>query len=222
MRDAAGSSPRARGTQPLAALVRPHQRFIPASAGNAQASVKNAPHETVHPRERGERSCPSSSRPAARGSSPRARGTPWRARARPAHRRFIPASAGNAFPGSNRVAARAVHPRERGERPSMRQKRMAALGSSPRARGTPTCALARLSIQRFIPASAGNASPVHRSGSRFSVHPRERGERAPGSRAVQRAGGSSPRARGTRAYRYSGFRPGRFIPASAGNAAQPL
>ena len=187
---AAGSSPRARGTL-----------GYPAS-GHRYA---------VHPRGRGEHAAPSRSGTAADGSSPRARGTPH-ARDPAYVRRFIPAGAGNTARPA--VCASSVHPRGRGEH-SLADRRRRAVGSSPRARGT-LDARDRCLDRRFIPAGAGNAlrarHPDSAAGSsprargtrrralrwRSPVHPRGRGERAPGSVAPP-SNAVHPRGRGEHA-----------------------
>ncbi len=174
-------------------------RFIPASAGNAKCHEFRLGYWSVHPRERGERSDYSRLEKASGGSSPRARGT------RRSHghgrevRRFIPASAGNAEQYVLSVSFPSAHPRERGER-------------SP-------SACAPSSAARFIPASAGNAPSASYRGRAVSVHPRERGERATPCCCCVPCSGSSPRARGTRRLARHRRAPGRFIPASAGNAS---
>ena len=71
-----GSSPRMRGTpawfQPRAVLL----RFIPAHAGNTEASPTRQRDGSVHPRACGEHRGSSSVEPTLYGSSPRMRGTP--------------------------------------------------------------------------------------------------------------------------------------------------
>ena len=90
-------------------------------------------------------------------------------------------------------------------------------GSSPRARGTHVERAITVTIQRFIPASAGNTPSPRLGWCRPSVHPRERGEH-PTSLATSTAStGSSPRARGTHLPRRKRVVCQRFIPASAGN-----
>ena len=94
---------------------------------------------------------------------------------------------------------------------------MCSNGSSPRARGTRRQHHARRAIRRFIPAGAGNTSPVCPGAGPGPVHPRGRGEHLIIGRVTDSSIGSSPRARGTRPQPAPGFAKPRFIPAGAGN-----
>ena len=139
-----GSSPRARGTRVPCGRRGRLSRFIPACAGNANRCSLRRSRVTVHPRVRGERASrfrltvqPAGSSPRARGtlqrssaqlrggqraangSSPRARGTREYILVCVDGDRFIPACAGNARTPPCDAAIRAVHPRVRGERPSL-------------------------------------------------------------------------------------------------------
>ncbi len=91
-------------------------------------------------------------------------------------------------------------------------------GSSPRVRGThlDDCAGAR--GVRFIPACAGNASPIRWIWISPAVHPRVCGERSLGAQHIEIPRGSSPRVRGTQSRVRAVPRLQRFIPACAGNA----
>ena len=110
-----GSSPRARGTQIPGLYGIPHNRFIPASAGNT-ADTENINNAfAVHPRERGEHDFPQATTVPELGSSPRARGTLMVSPGKNDRVRFIPASAGNTGPSYSASRRSAVHPRERGE-----------------------------------------------------------------------------------------------------------
>ncbi len=132
------------------------------------------------------------------GSSPHARGTQLRCLEIELHDRFIPACAGNACAFGGIGTTCSVHPRMRGERHFDSDVAQLTGGSSPHARGTPSCTRGR----------------THRR----TVHPRMRGERSPVTFNKGETYGSSPHARGT-LYR-TAWRLGlnRFIPACAGNA----
>ena len=136
--------------------------------------------------------------------------------------------------------ASAVHPRVCGEHSSSFMSRLAASGSSPRVRGTPTPASIQCWSTRFIPACAGNTGapkglclgtavfiPACAGNTRVSarrprcptVHPRVCGEHHARPRLRLSQNGSSPRVRGTRWFgrdlRCSHW----FIPACAGNTS---
>ncbi len=153
---AAGSSPRARGTAVRHRGKRGAQRFIPARAGNGEASLGSSVGKSVHPRARGERDLDRARAMQIRGSSPRARGTGGRGQGRLRDRRFIPARAGNGWRWAACSRASAVHPRARGERKVPIVNDDGTAGSSPRARGTGAAYDALHSPCRFIPARAGN------------------------------------------------------------------
>ena len=137
--------------------------------------------------------------------------------------RFIPASAGNGSGTRIDPGTTAVHPRERGERAIVTACRRRSIGSSPRARGTAPSVTDNERPSRFIPASAGNGALRLTAPSRRTVHPRERGERAPATSCPISNTGSSPRARGTVTLIDSLAFSKRFIPASAGNGpSSPL
>ena len=111
-----------------------------------------------------------------------------------------------------------VHPRMRGERRDHYRLPVAAIGSSPHARGTLFLARQNIRVPRFIPACAGNApghGPRPRAG---AVHPRMRGERSGFGSFSVAGNGSSPHARGTLGRILADGTGCRFIPACAGNA----
>ena len=236
----AGSSPRVRGTRPMASTGLRRSRFIPACAGNSSsAAAKRTNLAGSSPRVRGTRAevedAPAALRfiPACAGnspssgactstgagSSPRVRGTLWPPARRRTLGRFIPACAGNSRRTAGSTAPRPVHPRVCGE--------LRSAESVGRAAG------------RFIPACAGNSSTSAATSAATTVHPRVCGE----LHAVLSIGtvddGSSPRVRGTRrwwlfcppcravhprvcgelgALRGSSGGLRRFIPACAGNS----
>ena len=105
----------------------------------------------------------------------------------------------------------------RGEHVTRWRKIKPAIGSSPRARGTPGSRSPSESRCRFIPACAGNTLPERAWSCRGSVHPRVRGEHTDAGLVRTDNDGSSPRARGTHDAFEFGTHSSRFIPACAGN-----
>ena len=134
-----------------------------------------------------------------------------------APQRFIPAPAGNTGRAPRPAPSSPVHPRACGEHPGCNRAALQNCGSSPRLRGTLYSAMMFISLSRFIPAPAGNTSSTARGTTRWAVHPRACGEHE----FIRYRGavycGSSPRLRGTRRPRRSGYLRHRFIPAPAGN-----
>ena len=116
----------------------------------------------------------------------------------------------------------AVHPRACGEHARFDGTWAAAIGSSPRMRGTRRQHGGAQVGGRFIPAHAGNTPANPWRTSPDPVHPRACGEH--GSRLASRrmAVGSSPRMRGTLLILILAFDAKRFIPAHAGNTASRL
>ncbi len=131
--------------------------------------------------------------------------------------RFIPAGAGNTNSDTESEQFQAVYPRWRGEHSQTEPSSHQTSGLSPLARGTLPDGDHTHSLQRFIPAGAGNTDMKFRRQERYSVYPRWRGEhwRLSATRAWPH--GLSPLARGTPcpARRCGVLR--RFIPAGAGN-----
>ena len=233
-----GSSPLARGTRGSRDETQRSRRFIPARAGNTpgtrihptrisgssplargtlrgHASIRRG--SAVHPRSRGEHLIDTRQVADKTGSSPLARGTRDRVRVHARASRFIPARAGNTPSACCPPPCRTVHPRSRGEHAKRSVSRQCHAGSSPLARGTLRQRYDALTVQRFIPARAGNTISPSPGTRPISVHPRSRGEHVGMGHHATRRSGSSPLARGTR---YSPARSaprGRFIPARAGN-----
>ena len=110
-----------------------------------------------------------------------------------------------------------VYPRWRGEHTAIECPCVTTNGLSPLARGTPNPIKPINHTNRFIPAGAGNTSPIMSSIAETAVYPRWRGEHLRNSVSTSLINGLSPLARGTQQrmlYRpsYRGF-----IPAGAGN-----
>ena len=172
---------------------------------------------TVHPRGCGEPFyCPLSA-PTMPGSSPRVRGTRDGTVRRRRSDRFIPAGAGNPYPGPSQTAIPPVHPRGCGEPNNLAPQSGTFTGSSPRVRGTPVVCVCVLSCARFIPAGAGNPRLCASLPRWFAVHPRGCGEPVYTSPGHGLAQGSSPRVRGTPPATWTKRLALRFIPAGAGN-----
>jgi len=171
-----GSSPHARGTLARQAARAAYRRFIPACAGNTFFALLFFAAAAVHPRMRGEHLDGRHLSVDRNGSSPHARGT--RSTSVPPYcvLRFIPACAGNTYSAGRPVPCPAVHPRMRGEHCQIQRAAKAAGGSSPHARGTLLSELNDFSLERFIPACAGNTLLISAIDCSPSVHPRMRGE----------------------------------------------
>ena len=233
-----GSSPRVRGTRSAVASEAGLPRFIPACAGNTPYSYSRRSSSPVHPRVCGEHGAVGAARRGGHGSSPRVRGTrswPFPEITRGSvHPRVcgehIPAK--GLSPSSNGSSPRVrgtpalvlpsalsepVHPRVCGEHRVNLTNFSSNVGSSPRVRGTrpvPRCVVRRA---RFIPACAGNTLIEREPRRTAPVHPRVCGEHRRRRKQRKTRTGSSPRVRGTLQNRVEPDRPGRFIPACAGN-----
>ena len=173
-----GSSPRVRGTACVPAPLVPAIRFIPACAGNSKMRLNPPEGPPVHPRVCGEQLPAGAICIQPPGSSPRVRGTEERAWHKVDTERFIPACAGNRPHPRPRRQRRAVHPRVCGEQRSATATKPPRIGSSPRVRGTVTGSDLAGSLERFIPACAGNRESHTSPGRTSSVHPRVCGEQA--------------------------------------------
>ncbi len=155
---APGLSPLARGTLTAWYAESHPERFIPAGAGNTEASNIWWTKRTVYPRWRGEHCTRRVLATGHPGLSPLARGT-LQVGAHQNHLiRFIPAGAGNTLPYFFIVHVHAVYPRWRGEHSVAATPVVPLPGLSPLARGTPFADNLAGCQNRFIPAGAGNTS----------------------------------------------------------------
>ena len=154
--------------------------------------------------------------PSDAGSSPHARGTRVVPTSRDARSRFIPACAGNTYMAIDDLDAIPVL-RMRGEHAQLVDSNTVEHGSSPHARGTRLFERDLTLHGRFIPACAGNTTPVPLMIDSLAVHPRMRGEHLITSPYRFLRNGSSPHARGTPALGGGIVFRFRFIPACAGN-----
>ncbi len=151
-------------------------RFIPAGAGNTTVASAQRPARAVYPRWRGEHDQWTEGNPGVHGLSPLARGTPADSARMIVMRRFIPAGAGNTKYPKKYKAVKAVYPRWRGEHTIVKSPPIYTTGLSPLARGTRREREQERTINRFIPAGAGNTTPPVSGIVMVSVYPRWRGE----------------------------------------------
>ncbi len=193
-----GLSPLARGTHTVSVTRALKNRFIPARAGNTQKARELVIPQSVYPRSRGEHSESSRTGHPAIGLSPLARGTHERNAVAHAAVRFIPARAGNTRYQEHGKTRHAVYPRSRGEHMQLAGVDISKPGLSPLARGTLLPPVLPCWVRRFIPARAGNTSPIDETGAQLSVYPRSRGEHYDPPWGLPRRAGLSPLARGTR------------------------
>ncbi|CBY97110.1 hypothetical protein SENTW_3029 [Salmonella enterica subsp. enterica serovar Weltevreden str. 2007-60-3289-1] len=114
------------------------------------------------------------------GLSPLARGTPTFFLKFVINSRFIPAGAGNTVILKRVVRWLPVYPRWRGEHRVDTDETPMAHGLSPLARGTRPDLIADFRALRFIPAGAGNTTPISLATLLPPVYPRWRGEHVHG------------------------------------------
>ena len=110
----------------------------------------------------------------------------------------------------------AVHPRMRGDQGRDQFWVMLRIGSSPHARGSVSQVAGEFPEMRFIPACAGIRRSLLAVRSRFTVHPRMRGDQRESRMLLRLRAGSSPHARGSAIIAGRRRQIGRFIPACAG------
>ena len=217
--DHLGSSPLARGTRVIGALVEELGGLIPARAGNTSLSPTRSRSVWAHPRSRGEHSTNGQAIPGVEGSSPLARGTHESPVKAWYSRRLIPARAGNTKGAKRNESCIRAHPRSRGEHQSEEYRDICAWGSSPLARGTRDDPPVVTICHGLIPARAGNTGAGTKRAWCTGAHPRSRGEHSSLHASTAVYAGSSPLARGTLDVPDIVERAYRLIPARAGNTA---
>ena len=145
------------------------------------------------------------------------RGTLGGAHAQAEQSGIIPAYAGNTWHSGQMPIRRRDHPRVCGEHRMRGCWTRPISGSSPRMRGTLRTCGSSTATPRIIPAYAGNTCPRPSWRPSNGDHPRVCGEHWINARRNVKIMGSSPRMRGTRGLAVYPIRPGRIIPAYAGN-----
>ncbi len=157
-----GSSPHVRGTHRSRRTPDTGPRFIPACAGNTEATSAAISRRAVHPRMCGEHATEVTFAFDQPGSSPHVRGTLFPAVVFAVGARFIPACAGNTGRYHGAEQRDPVHPRMCGEHKRPRPMVKPSGGSSPHVRGTRVQHPPPDALLRFIPACAGN-TPTRRA-----------------------------------------------------------
>ena len=135
---------------------------------------------------------------------------------RPRPARLIPAHAGKTRNGVSPASQGWAHPRSRGENMTLFIDVSFQGGSSPLARGKLPGSTAGYAQAGLIPARAGKTTQSHSGRSAAPAHPRSRGENPDRRGLRDRAGGSSPLARGKHRARDRLVSTLRLIPARAG------
>ena len=192
-----GSSPRMRGT-----LIQPRENrgengLIPTYAGNTVSPARACPNIRAHPHVCGEhsrRACTASTTP---GSSPRMRGTRAACVCLSGCHGLIPTYAGNTDCFRSAFVMRRAHPHVCGEHSRAGQAANAALGSSPRMRGTQAVKIPQVVLVGLIPTYAGNTGRCGVDDGQPWAHPHVCGEHFMAKFHAGIKVGSSPRMRGT-------------------------
>ena len=219
---AGGLSPRVRGNPGGHEITGLCQRSIPACAGEPRYVAPGAGGNAVYPRVcGGTRRLPPPHR-CPRGLSPRVRGNRWHGR--PGHhpKRSIPACAGEpeAYAGFG-VQGR-VYPRVCGGTLADSRRGRGNGGLSPRVRGNRNVVSVAAGAYRSIPACAGEPPCACRCTHPPGVYPRVCGGTVRVTAVTGVLVGLSPRVRGNPASAPDWSRPGRSIPACAGEPWQLL
>ena len=213
-----GLSPRVRGKRRPAAELTKLTRSIPACAGEAVRGASPAQRGKVYPRVCGGSGLARLIRTWNCGLSPRVRGKPDGGTVRWPLVWSIPACAGEAVAHRLRREVARVYPRVCGGSFTLPARAPAPQGLSPRVRGKLLNPVSPLSLERSIPACAGEALVMLMLFSAVEVYPRVCGGSSFTTLAVICPAGLSPRVRGKR-WRLGATRLfQRSIPACAGEA----
>ena len=213
---AGGSSPLARGLRRSSLWFSLLWGIIPARAGFTTCGDQTSPRSSDHPRSRGVYRPSGPSTGSRGGSSPLARGLLLSRGSGRGGGRIIPARAGFTRVWGRLHRRHRDHPRSRGVYPTDAERPTWADGSSPLARGLRAARRPARGGGGIIPARAGFTSTPPSTPPPRPDHPRSRGVYCPASTAARSRRGSSPLARGLRAYVVCNAICHRIIPARAG------
>ena len=205
-----------RGKRRERQVSRPHQRIIPAHAGQtcSSRSAKCLPPD--HPRACGANVSSLGTASRCTGSSPRMRGKRQQFRAQVGHSRIIPAHAGQTSIWSRPARTYPDHPRACGANPCSVVRSESSAGSSPRMRGKLIECLRHNLDTRIIPAHAGQTPSIPVRCPSRPDHPRACGANSWTLTGSVKEDGSSPRMRGKLSESRRSISSHRIIPAHAG------
>ena len=170
--------------------------IIPAYAGSTADRPVAIDVRKDHPRIRGEHDLQKFPVANSGGSSPHTRGALQGSSAGVLSRIIIPAYAGSTRAPPPRGGRRGDHPRIRGEHRPTPTWSKSPYGSSPHTRGAPKKKPKTPAPKRIIPAYAGSTSAGRGKASKWSDHPRIRGEHETIRPSGSHDRGSSPHTRG--------------------------
>ena len=214
--DGQGLSPRVRGNLSAQAAGGVWTRSIPACAGEPGRHRPVTGRGRVYPRVCGGTKSARRGRAGGKGLSPRVRGNRILRRIKGTRARSIPACAGE--PGTDALPweAKWVYPRVCGGTGESLLQGPGERGLSPRVRGNLKRWRKYPASIRSIPACAGEPHGVGRLAEPAGVYPRVCGGTRRRHGEQRTAPGLSPRVRGNPHHRRRNGRPGRSIPACAG------
>ena len=171
---------------------------IPACAGEPEEETRTLDSYGVYPRVCGGTESTTMRKRKRMGLSPRVRGNPRRRCTGSSRLRSIPACAGEPLTDGERIRRNTVYPRVCGGTVEASSKAMSATGLSPRVRGNRLTNLTQSTVERSIPACAGEPHSHRHSHRPASVYPRVCGGTTWIRARRRHRQGLSPRVRGNR------------------------
>ena len=213
---AIGLSPRVRGNRLASAGIVVGVGSIPACAGEPSSSRSRIYISRVYPRVCGGTASSIGDRGGGRGLSPRVRGNRSSGTGYRGKSGSIPACAGEPLLPQDYGAPGRVYPRVCGGTGPGRRQSTRPGGLSPRVRGNPQHPGLAQSPAGSIPACAGEPTGWSGGVKPIRVYPRVCGGTQVRNEDGTMRGGLSPRVRGNPRLALSALRPGRSIPACAG------
>ena len=199
-----GSSPLARGPLTYTWPDFYNGGLIPARAGTTCVHAVSCMFPRAHPRSRGDHPLNRDMVYVTPGSSPLARGPLFFRRVDNLVSGLIPARAGTTVWGGVTIRTIRAHPRSRGDHNHRAGLLFSYWGSSPLARGPLTVASVAEMVFGLIPARAGTTMTGTLAPGSSRAHPRSRGDHLVPVFLPCLLTGSSPLARGPRAFLRAG------------------